>query len=608
MGVDIGSAKPNSSSPAPEISNESAPSIKRGVKSLSRWISRRYHKTQKEPPKFLNIQDKDSSNKSSGSAKYCNEVSEEGTVNQHNKNMDNNDISINNSVLVDSVRGRSRSSQVQLLDETWEDWKGDYQKGIYNLSDVSRPTCFNGFGHMSAPLHRNESTRLRAMEKLNNMEIWNETKPWIDQRSRGILHRYRLKSLTVSLLDRTAQKIIFEVGLGYQFDTLGREMSIDAHTVLSSDYFALLDASSDWRTRLNPIVYGPPFIKFYLGIPILYRGVPVGCIAILDPYLKTRVSMELVSELKRFSEELIVKLDSLLETRSLWRSKKSKWRESIHEVQSQRPYNASDDTSDFTTVLAKPRCDADNLSYTSIASSLSLSIFSSSQDSLVAPFMGQKAKYYPISSCRSVIQPYEVFESLLKCSSIHQAIKKACRMVMHNIGTNAVYVAEVRMVQKAQLGDYRSIYNGESVSDIEQKTTIAQLGTSEAKVKLVGSCRPNIDVVIDESFVQRDLSLLKATIPSKYGIKFSFDEPQEHQTLTGDNFCSGMMVPLRRSQPRFHQNGSYGEIHSGGFVMGALSAKPRDFSPGDCTFLKIVSQSLENILTCYDEIHTDKSR
>lgn len=586
-------------------SNENTNSLRRGVKSLSRWISRRCRKPSKGHTQHQNAE---VWNKSTENVEVS-MISEQSPPNSNTDNISNGSsdevCSQYNSILVESVRGRAHSSQIQLLDESWEDWQSDYQKGVHNLSNVTRPTCFNGFGHMSAPLHRNESTRLRAMEKLNNMEIWNENKAWMDARSRNILRRYRMKSMTVSLLDHTTQKIMFEVALGYEFDTLGREMSIDAHTVLSTDYFALLDASSDWRTRLNPIVYGPPFIKFYLGVPMIYKGVPVGCVAILDPFLKTKVSSELVSELKKFSEELILKLDSLVETRYLWRNKKSKWREASYDAQSQQPYVEPSEALDLSRGLTRSRNDSDNQSYASIASSRSLSIFSTSQESLVVPFMGQKTRYYPISSCRRVKQPYEVFESLLKCSSIYQAIKKACRMVMQNIGASAVYIAEVRMLQRAQLGDYRRINDGECITSVEQKTTIAQLGPLEARAKLVGSCKPNVDVVIDENLVQQDLPLLRAAVPSKYGIKFLYDEPQDNQTLTGGNFCSGIMVPLRRSQPKFQQNHHYGEIHSGGFIMSALCVKPRDFSPGDCTFLKIVTQALENILTCYDEIQTD---
>lgn len=250
---------------------------------------------------------------------------------------------------------------------------------------------------------------------------------------------------------------------------------------------------------------------------------------------------------------------------------------------------------------------SDSSSYSSSKfSNGNASMFTASQESLIIPFASHKARLHPLPSSRLILQPFEIFESLLKCHTIVHAIKKACRIVMQNVGANVVYIAEVRITQRAQIKPgSASDFGGRLVDDIEKTARVHRLAPHEAQARLVGSCKPNIDVEIDEEHVQHDLPLLEAAIPSEYGLKFT-PSVNTSYTESSTELMAGVIIPMRRSEPRFKRvSGNTGEIQHGGFVMGTFSTKLHDFSPGDCNFIKKVTRALENILDCFDEIQTD---
>lgn len=97
---------------------------------------------------------------------------------------------------------------------------------------------------------------------------------------------------------------MFETNLGFR--ELPRPLLLDAHCILSDNGLVLLDAATDWRTRRNPAVAGPPHIRFYAGAHLVDdSGVVVGVVAVHDSYPKVTFSEEQIGQLRQAADDLM---------------------------------------------------------------------------------------------------------------------------------------------------------------------------------------------------------------------------------------------------------------------------------------------------------------
>lgn len=447
----------------------------------------------------------------------------------------------------------SQESKVDELEPTWDDWLESYQRGGKNLSDAKRPTCFSGFGHMVPPEACDESARLRAVTMVECDKWWwqhrNRRDKWLASQLQPIIDRFGLSSATVSILDHYTQKVCFQIGLDSELRIVARHLSIDAHTLLSTPYFCLLDASSDWRTRLNPLVHGPPFIKFYFGVPIMVQGLAIGVLATTDPYLRPRSPPGLFEALNTISEQISVQLEN---SNRLEPPSRIDWGSSSPSS-SGSPSTTGDESTSTTTAAAS---DFDISEYC---------LEHTVATSTLHPLSGTQQR---------VLQPFQVFESLLRCRSLPRAVVKACRIVCQTLGAEGVYVVEAR-----------------------------RLSLSKPPARLVGK----YEVAVSEDYGIELLNsdLISATLRSEHGLRL---------VAGGDAKSlahSGLLIPFRRSSPpnsaipdldRTEKKGSSAKFHGdGGFVMAAFASQERSFSPGDVAFTKKVVRALENILQCREE-------
>lgn len=85
----------------------------------------------------------------------------------------------------------------------------------------------------------------------------------------------------VSLVDHSRQW--FKACVGLDVAQTGRDESFCAHAILQpADTLVVEDTLRDLRFADNPLVTGPPHIRFYAGVPVLAGGQPVGTVCVID--------------------------------------------------------------------------------------------------------------------------------------------------------------------------------------------------------------------------------------------------------------------------------------------------------------------------------------
>ena len=86
---------------------------------------------------------------------------------------------------------------------------------------------------------------------------------------------------SISFMD--ADRQWFKSCLGVSMVETARAVSFCTHTIQGTEPLIVPDARQDARFAENPAVVGPPYISFYLGVPLLTRdGIALGTLTVLD--------------------------------------------------------------------------------------------------------------------------------------------------------------------------------------------------------------------------------------------------------------------------------------------------------------------------------------
>lgn len=113
------------------------------------------------------------------------------------------------------------------------------------------------------------------------------------------------------------------------------ETSFCAHTIAAEEmpHLTVLDATQDPRFTNNPFVLGPPFVRFYCGVPISVRGERLGTLSVFDTRPWTEIPDPWLDQLHDLAETAAslfeLKDESRMRARTAAALMREEWRHAL---------------------------------------------------------------------------------------------------------------------------------------------------------------------------------------------------------------------------------------------------------------------------------------
>jgi GAF domain-containing protein len=124
-----------------------------------------------------------------------------------------------------------------------------------------------------------EFERLRALHETG---ILDAAAPEFEEVVKRAKEQFDVPIALVTLIDRTVQ--ILKARIGLDVESTPRAWAFCDYTIRTNDVFVVPDAHLDSRFASNPLVTGPPFIRFYAGAPLTYlEDVRLGALCLIAP-------------------------------------------------------------------------------------------------------------------------------------------------------------------------------------------------------------------------------------------------------------------------------------------------------------------------------------
>ena len=152
-------------------------------------------------------------------------------------------------------------------------------------------------------LPADEVSRLAALHELFLLDT--PPDPYVDALLRIAKSAFGVRSVLVSLIDSERQWYKSRIGI---LSLEGpRSTSFCGHVILSDELMVVNDALQDVRFADNPMVVGPPEVRFYAGMPLHARdGSRIGTFCLNDPqpHTLTDEQMQLMKDFAKLIEGL----------------------------------------------------------------------------------------------------------------------------------------------------------------------------------------------------------------------------------------------------------------------------------------------------------------
>jgi len=157
-----------------------------------------------------------------------------------------------------------------------------------------------------APIPTSEEQRLRRIQSLNLSQTWGKTnlKELLD------MARSTANCPVAAISVVTASTSLLVTAVGLAGDQLPRDVSFEAHTIMSDQPLVVLETQDDVRFQKNPLVLSLK-IRCYIGIPLVtVDGVVVGSLSLGDIKPRTTVTSVDIRSLQRLASRMVDKMDT----------------------------------------------------------------------------------------------------------------------------------------------------------------------------------------------------------------------------------------------------------------------------------------------------------
>lgn len=158
------------------------------------------------------------------------------------------------------------------------------------------------------PILPDEEKRLATLRRYAVLDT--DADPELDIITELAADRFNTRIALVSLVDEHRQWFKSRVGL--DATETPRSDSFCAHAIARDDALVVLDATQDPRFANNPLVVGPPHIRFYAGMPLVTgTGYRIGTLCVIDPEPRADFTARDEKALRLLSNQVMAFLDTL---------------------------------------------------------------------------------------------------------------------------------------------------------------------------------------------------------------------------------------------------------------------------------------------------------
>lgn len=161
---------------------------------------------------------------------------------------------------------------------------------------------------MQAALPSNEAERLTVLRQLNLLDTPRD--PNFDMMAKLAAYALKTPISAFSLVDQDRQW--FKASEGLDVCSTPRDQAFCAHTILEDAPLVVNDTHNDRRFFDNPLVTGEPFIRAYLGVPIVVsNNIRIGTICVIDTVPRKFTTAD-VEAVETFAKLIKSRLDLML--------------------------------------------------------------------------------------------------------------------------------------------------------------------------------------------------------------------------------------------------------------------------------------------------------
>jgi len=159
-----------------------------------------------------------------------------------------------------------------------------------------------------APIPPNEIERLKEVAKFCPTD--SDHDDVFDKIVEMVSAHYNAPIALISIVDEHRQW--FKAGVGLNDTQTPREVSFCAYSTLDNTQLEVLDATLDTRFDDNPLVTGPPYIRYYAGAPLITEdGFTLGSLCIIDTVSRPAMSPRDSAMLNGFAELVMKRIQGV---------------------------------------------------------------------------------------------------------------------------------------------------------------------------------------------------------------------------------------------------------------------------------------------------------